>query len=168
MSTVRGVEVDSWISIRDLQIWNPRVNLTDAIVEVFFTRPQYMINTVHSSGDSIIPWRFKTRGLVSYLNGSEIIKVNISFQMDLFDFSAGEPPYDVFDTSKCLSSDQVYTLILAIKTSNVGIDFLQFRTNLRSSIIGYIPNLKPLQVNNIHVSITDSHVTLSSKGTKFM
>lgn len=153
VSTVRGVAVDSWVASVDSLQLNQYTNLTDGVYEVFFTRPEYTVTTDRSAGESVIPWRVNWRGLLLYsapdynMSGS----MNVSYEMDFFDFSSSEPPYDAFDVSFCSDPDQSNTLALRFGVPREGIDFSTFRTNLRASIVA-VTKLKPLQVNNIHVS----------------
>lgn len=154
VSTVRGVEVDSWIAIVDSIALDRFSNLTDAVVEVFFTRPEYNISTDRSAGGSRVPWRVNIRGLQSYNGFNTSVSINasnVSYVVDYFDFSTSEPPYDLFDISFCSDADQSHTLGLRFEVPREGIDFSTFRTNLRASLVT-ATKLRPLQVNNIHVS----------------
>ena len=153
VTTVRGVEVDSWIAIVDFLSLSPYSNLTGGAVEVFFTRPGYNISTDRSAGGSQVPWRVNVRGLLTYayeyfnVSGS----MDVDYELDYFDFSASEPPYDAFDVSFCSDPDESLTLGLRFEVPLEGIDFRTFRTNLRASLVD-ATKLKPVQVNNIHVS----------------
>lgn len=154
VSTVRGVKVDSWIATRDNNVLNPNANLTDGVYEIFFTRPEYTIHTDRSVGASIVPWRLNFRGTVVYVNSTtnETVSNDVNYESDFFDFSTSEPPYDAFDVSVCFSGEASNTVALAFPVSVVGIDFSEFRTNLRASLVN-ATGLRPLQINNIHVSL---------------
>ena len=161
VTTVRGVEVDSWISVREMETFNTG-NLTDGVFEIFFTRPEYSIRTDRSGDVGVpVPWRVNLRGLFSYFNFSTgqsvVMERNVSFTSDFFDFAAGEPPYDAFDVSVCFNGDDLHTVIVYFNTTRVGIDFSTLRTNLRAGVVN-VTGVRPLQVNNIHVSVRDDDV----------
>lgn len=155
VSKVRGVDVDSWVSFGDsTSVGVTGNNITDATIEVFFTQPGYTVVTDRSESSDPVPWRLIVRGMISarnFSNPTQTITLNVSVESDVYDFSASEHSYDVFDVSQCFNYDQYHTLVLLFETPRVGIDFGTFRSNLRSEIMK-LTNLKPLQVNNIHVS----------------
>ena len=154
VSNIRGVDVDSWVSVRDFEKVAEAVNLTDTIYEVFFTRPGWIYTTDRSVNTDPVPWRIKITGGVSYLNSSDnsIVKVKGTYEMDFFDFSTDEPPYDVFDISSCSAPEDFYTMVLIIPGQERGIDFGQLRRNIRTSVTNYT-GLRPLQIGNIQVSM---------------
>lgn len=154
VSTVRGVEVDSWVAIVDsVSVPLNRVaNFSNGIYEVFFTRPEYNISTDRSEGGTRIIWRANLRGMVAYSYMNVSGSSNVSYEIDYFDFSASEPPYDAFDISSCFDADQTHTVAFSFNVPRQGIDFGTFRTNFRASLVN-ATSLKPLQVNNIHVSL---------------
>ena len=150
VSNVCGVDVDSWISVRDFERVADTVNYTDVVYEVFFTRPDWIYTTDRSINTDPVPWHIKLSGTARY---SEYIDAsNISFEMDFFDFSTDEPPYDAFDISSCSAPEDFYTIILIIPGQERGIDFGQLRRNIRTSVTNYT-GLRPLQIGNIQVSI---------------
>ncbi len=149
VSTVRGVEVDSWIASPDFFQFNAVSNITNGVFEIFFTRPGYNITTDRSAGASVVLWRIIVSGEVS---NAIIGSVNVSYEMDFFDFSTSEPPYDVFDVSVCFDPEESHTLLLLFEVPRLGIDFSTFRTNLRASLVN-ATGLRPVQVNNIRVSL---------------
>lgn len=153
VTRVRGTEVDSWIAVADFIRLSSYGNLTDGVVEVFFTRPEYNIVTDRSADGMQVPWRVNLRGLVMYdyplLNVSG--SMDVDYELDYFDFSASEPPFDAYDISVCFDSDESVTLGLRFEVALEGISFRTLRTNIRASLVA-ATKLKPLQVNNIHVS----------------
>lgn len=153
VTTVRGVKVDSWLSVREYESFSDGTNLTNGIVEFFFTSPEYSLSSLHSAGEQVVPWAFKLRGLITYFNKTEPVTQNISLTMNMFDFSTSEPSYDAFDVSVCFSDDDVHTLIIIFNVPLEGIDLTILRTNIRSSIVKYT-KLKPIQVNNIRVRVS--------------
>ena len=146
MSTIRGVEVDSWVSVRDFEQIAGAVNLTNAIYEVFFTRPGWIYTTDRSINSDPVPWRIKVTGTLNFRNYTG----NQTFEMDFFDFSTEEPPYDAFDVSACSAPDDYYTLVLVIPGREKGVEFGQLRRNIRTSMTNYT-GLRPLQIGNIQV-----------------
>ena len=153
VSNVRGVDVDSWVSVREFEKVAEAVNLTDMIYEVFFTRRGWFYATDRSINTDPVPWRIKLTGGVSVHNstGNSTRRFKGAFEMDLFDFSTDEPPYDAFDISSCSAPDDFYTMILIIPGQERGIDFGQLRRNIRTSFTNYT-GLRPLQIGNIQVS----------------
>ena len=140
------MDVDSWVSVRDFEKVAQAVNLTDTIYEVFFTRPGWIYATDRSINTDPVPWRIKLSGRVSTDNATKM-----SLEMDFFDFSTDEPPYDAFDISSCSGPDDFYTMILIIPGQERGIDLGQLRRNIRTSVTNYT-GLRPLQIGNIQVS----------------
>lgn len=152
VTTVRGAKVDAWVSVNNFEHFSRNSNLTDIIVEFFFTRPEYSLSSIHSAGEKAVPWAIKLSGVIINFTDTKPVSRKISFEVDIFDFSTNEPSYDIYDVSVCLSDDDVYTLVVFFNLPLEGIDLTMLRTNIRSSIIAYT-NLKPLQVNNIQVSV---------------
>ena len=154
VSTVRGVDVDSWVSVRDFERVAGAINVTDAVYEVFFTRP----GVTYVSGQSIttdpVPWRILLTGTVNIgeIGNNTGSNLTVTYEMDLFDFSTEEPPYDAFDISSCSGPDDYYTMILIIPGQERGIDLGQLRRNIRTSVSNYT-GLRPLQIGNIQVSM---------------
>ena len=153
VSTVRGVEVDSWISYIDFRELRSGANLSDALYEVFFTRPEWEVGT-HSSlptSESSL-WRSKFTGTITYVNEStnntETRRVTSTY--DLFAFNRGEPDQDVFDTSVCVNSSQYYIVGLFIPVTGVQVDFAKLPQNLRTAVKGFT-KVTALQVGNIQV-----------------
>ena len=152
VSNIRGVDVDSWVSVRDFEKVAGAVNLTDTIYEVFFTRPGWIYATDRSINTDPVPWRIKTTGMVSFLNFTDNSTVNINgtFQLDFFDFSTSEPNYDSFDISLCSAPEDYHTVLMMIPGQERGLDFGRLRRNIRSSVSNFT-GVKPLQIGNIQV-----------------
>ena len=151
VSNIRGVDVDSWVSVQDFEKVAEAVNLTDTIYEVFFTRPGWIYATDRSINTDPVPWRIKITGGVSVRNFTDN-SINGVFELDFFDFSTNEPSYDIFDISSCSAPEDFYTMILIIPGQERGIDFGQLRRNIRTSVTNYT-GLRPLQIGNIQVSM---------------
>ena len=161
VSNIRGVDVDSWVSVRDFEKVTDAINLTDTIYEIFFTRPGWVYSTDRSITTDPVPWRIITTGTITFLNISDNSTVTYNdarYEMDFFDFSTDEPPYDAFDISLCSGPDDFYTMVLILPGQVANTDFGQLRRNIRMSVANYT-GLRPLQIGNIQVRmIMFSHV----------
>ena len=135
-TNVRGVDVDSWLSYRSFEQISPAVNLSDAYYQVFFTRPGWSFPIVQSVTNQPVPWRIIINGTVSTVNRTDNSTYSFftTYQMDLYEFSTDEPPYDAFDISSCSAPEDYYTVVLFIPGNETGIDFGQLRRNIRTSI----------------------------------
>ena len=155
VSRVRGVDVDSWVSVRDFERVTSSINLTDVIYEVFFTRPGVAYATDRSVNTGPVLWRIVITGTVNFgpFGNSSAGNVSLNpFVMDFFDFSTEEPPYDAFDISSCSEPDDFYTMVMIIRGREESLDFGQLRRNIRTSVSNYT-GLRPLQIGNIQVSM---------------
>jgi len=151
VTNMRGVPVDSWLSVRDFESFSNGANLTGGVVELFFTRPDLNFTSTLSKEQGAIPWAVKIRGVVVYSNGTDIFRSNITMESDMYDFTSNEPSYDAFDVSLCFADTEIHTLVMVFENvSLIGLDLGELRTNLRSSIRRFT-NLQPLQINNIQV-----------------
>ena len=153
-TNIRGVDVDSWVSYRSFEQIAPAFNLTDAYYQVFFTRPGWTFPTVQSVTNQPVPWRIVINGTISTVNMTDnsTLSYFTTYQMNLYEFSTDEPPYDAFDISSCSAPEDYYTLVLFIPGNETGIDFGQLRRNIRTSVTNYT-GLRPLQIGNIQVSV---------------
>ena len=155
VSTVRGVEVESWISYREFEEL-ATANLTDTIYEIFFTRPGWKLETLTSAADSSDStlWRLKLTGAITFVNSSTNLTQtqNFSSTYDFFGFSSGAPDLDVFDTSVCFPPSEYYIVTMFLPVENVQVDFSQLHHNVRSSVSSFT-NVRPLQIGNIQVTV---------------
>ena len=153
VSNIRGVDVDSWVSVRDFERVSAAVNLTNGVYEVFFTRPEWYHITGSGVNRDPVPWRIKYTGTVNYLNASDntTAMINQTFEMDFFAFSTDEPPYDAFDVASCSAPDDYYTLVLFIPRQEETINLAQLRRNIRMGVSNFT-GVRPLQIGNIQVS----------------
>ena len=151
-TNIRGVDVDSWISYRSFEQFAPTLNISDAYYQVFFTRPGWSFANIESVTDQPVPWRIVFNGTVSTVNRTDNSTDTFfsTYQMNLYEFSTDEPPYDAFDISSCSAPDDYYTLVLFIPGNETYIDFGQLRRNIRTSVTNYT-GLRPLQIGNIQV-----------------
>ena len=153
-TNIRGVDVDYWVSYREFE--QIGLNLSNAYYHVYYTRPGWNFTTVHSVTTESVPWRIVINGTVTRVNtvDNTTVTYNTTYEMDLFDFSMEEPPYDVFDVSACSGPDDYYTLGLIIPGREKGLDFGQLRRNIRTSVSNYT-GLRPLQIGNIQVRLSN-------------
>ena len=156
-SNIRGVDVDSWVSYRSFEQIAGIFNLTNAYYQVFFTRPGWSFPTVQSVTNQPVPWHIVINGTVSTVNRTDnsTISYFTTFQMNLYEFSTEESPYDAFDISSCSAPDDYYTVVLFIPGNETGIDFGQLKRNIRTSVSNYT-GLRPLQIGNIQVRLVSS------------
>ena len=153
VTNVRGVDVDSWVSIRDFQQF-PNTNLTNGLYEIFFTRPGWRIFNTHSVITDPIPWRINISGTFNTLNTTDnsTISWTGSFLWDFFGGSGDEPNFDVFDTSVCLPPSEYWIATMGIPGQENGLDLRQLRRAVRQSVSTYA-QVQPLQVGSIEVSV---------------
>ena len=151
-TNIRGVDVDWWVSYRSFEQIAPTINISDAYYQVFFTRPGWSFANIQSVTEQPVPWRIIINGTVSSVNitDNSTMTFNSTFQMNLYEFSTEEPPYDAFDISSCSAPEDYYTLVLFIPGNETGINFGQLRRNIRTSVMNYT-GLRPLQIGNIQV-----------------
>ena len=152
VSTIRGVDVDSWISYREFETLR-NSNLTDATYEVFFTRPDWSFQSASSPASSTpIPWRVRLSGVSTFMNSTTNLteSSNFSSTFDLFGFNVGEPDLDVFDTSVCINSSEYYILNILLRAVGSDVDFSLLRRNVRNGFAAYT-GMEMLQIGNIQV-----------------
>lgn len=152
ITNVRGVDVDSWVSIRDFQKF-PYANVTDGLYEVFFSRPGWTINSLHTVTTEPILWRAKLSGMFSFINfaNNSTVSERGSFVFDFFDASGDEPGFDAFDTSVCLPPSEYQIITMVIPGQENGLDLSWLRRAVRKSVSDYT-QVQPLQVGSIEVS----------------
>lgn len=159
VSTIRGVEVDSWISYREFE-QTANVNLSNFLYNIYFTRPEWSLETLTSESSSEPTlWQLQGTGTITFVNAStNLTKTqNFSNTYDFFGFSSGEPDRDVFDTSVCVPDSDYYSVTLYLPVQGVRVDFLQLYRNIRRGLTSFT-GLKPLQIGNIQVHCLDRYV----------
>ncbi len=154
VSTVRGIAVDSWVSVRDFERFPNNVNITNAVFEVFFTRPKTIVVSSHSVSTLPVVIRAKISGnfTTNFDNGS-VLSDWRSFQYDFFDVSVQRPPYDAYDVSSCYDDDNVVSVVLIVPGVLTGFSLADFRENIREGISNYT-GVSPLQVASVSVSVS--------------
>lgn len=159
MTKVRGIDADSWVSVRDFERFSTS-NISNAVVEVFFSRPGWILVNGHSATTDPTPLRTIISGDFSFINSTDgsTVTETMSLQYEIFDFSSEEPPYDAFDISSCSAHDDLVNIVFIIPGQLSGVNVGSFRENLRASISNYT-GVSPLQINSVNVSyfITVSH-----------
>ena len=153
VTTIRGVDVDAWIAVRD-QIQLSQANLTNGVVEWFFTRPGWRITSDTSTTTDPVPWQLRLSGILNYVNDTgDMVVEDFNGLYDIFVFSTREPSFDVFDVSSvCVDSEDYHILRMVVPGHERGVvDLGQFRRGIRRSITEYA-SIFPLQVGSIEVS----------------
>ena len=156
VSTVRGVNVESWISYREFEDLGGDTNLTDAVYEIFFTRPEWKVGTASSAPSAKpIPWQLRIAGTITFVNDSTNLtqSQNISSTFDFFGFNSGEPDIDAFDTSVCVPPGDYYSVGIVLPVNGIWVDFSLLPRNIRVAVFEFTELEFPLQIGNIHVSI---------------
>ena len=153
VTTVRGMEVDSWISVRDFEQFQD-TNGTNVVYEIFFTRPGWTVTSDLSQTTDPVPVRIIISGTFTYINRTDNStgSTNASMEIDIFDYSANEPPYDAFDVSFCYGPDDYHFLLLAIPGHKENLDYGLLKRNVRMSISN-LTGLRPIQVGKIEVCV---------------
>ena len=152
VSTIRGVEVDSWVSVRDFEALPGNVNLTNAVYEVFFTRPGVTVVNEHAFTTTPVLLRVKLSGDFYALVNNSVANFTQSLQYDFFDISTQEPPYDAYDVSSCYAVEDVVSLSLRIPGQLTGFDLGDLRENIRVAISNYT-GISQLQVAGVNVCL---------------
>ena len=153
VTTIRGVDVDAWIAVLD-QIQLSQANLTNGVVEWFFTRPGWRIISDTSTTTDPVPWQLRLSGILNYVNDTgDMVVEDFNGLYDIFVFSNREPSFDVFDVSSvCVDPEDYHILRMAVPGHERGVvDLGQFRRGIRRSITEYA-SIFPLQVGSIEVS----------------
>lgn len=160
VSTIRGVDVDSWIgyvetigyefTLPHLAGYSEGQNVS---FELFFTRPGWRITSDRAVSSEPQFWRLVVDGYTEFTNYTDNVSTlsTISAVFDIFDYSTEEPDFDFFDITPCLPPSEYRVLSLAVPGHERGLDFSQLRRNLRSAFVSY-SSVQPLQVGNIQVS----------------
>ena len=129
-------------------------NLTNGVVEWFFTRPGWRITSDTSTTTDPVPWQLRLSGILNYVNDTgEMVVEDFNGLYDMFVFSTREPWFDVFDISSvCVDPEDYHILRMAVSGQERGVvDLGQFRRGIRRSITEYA-SIFPLQVGSIEVS----------------
>ena len=154
VTSIRGIEADAWISIRDsfpLSVANN--TLDNATVEVFYSRPGWTSRSLYSTSSDPIPLAINLTGIIVNRSCDDEMCENameFSAFYNIFDFSSQEPDFDVFDTSFCSTPGEYDILSLIIPGQEGGMDLSQLRRSVRLGLTGWA-GIPALQVSNIQV-----------------
>lgn len=164
VTKVRGIDADSWVSVRDFERFTANSNISNATVEVFFSRPGWLLVNGHSVTTKPAPLRTKISGVLSYRNITDgsIVTKPMSLQFEMFDFSDSEPPYDAFDITPCFDHDDLVHVVLIVPGQLKGLYMETLRESVRVSISNYT-GVSPLQVSSISVSFTVCSLSVGSQ-----
>ncbi len=153
VTTVRGIPADSWVSVRDFEQFPGRnVNVTNAIYEIFFSRPDTTIVNTHSVSPGTVVLRVKLSGNFSAYSNGSLVNAWRSLEYDLFGVSTERPLYNDFDVSACYDNDDIVSIVLFFPGSLTGFNVGDLRENIREGISNYT-GVSPLQVANVEVCI---------------
>ena len=137
-SMVRSAVVD---------VWSLCHNLTNDESEVMIalTRPGTPVRSLNSMVEDPVLWQLSMRGNHS-ING------DFSTVFNFFDFSYDRPNSDLFDPSKCFSSEDYELLILQLPGRVTEVDVTHLHSSIRMTVANYT-GVYPLQVGNIKVCV---------------
>ena len=155
LSKVRRVDTESWISLRDREVFNNYSVLTNGYVQVFYTLPSWNISYGYNKSSNVsVPWRFVLAGnfsLLSQENNSTYFVIN----EEVLEFRTEEPDFDVFDVSVCYSVDQYtilrLTLPLPDDVTYTSLDHSLLRSRVRSAL-SQAANVSASRLGGINVS----------------
>ena len=137
ISRVRNVDTESWISLRDREVFNNYSVLTDGYIQVFYKLPSWSITYGYNrTTNTSVPWRFVIAGNFSLLSQEENATYHF-ITYEVLESRTEEPDFDLFDVSVCYSIDQYTTLQLALPLPNsvnyTSIDHSLLRSRVRSA-----------------------------------
>lgn len=152
VSQVRRVDTESWISLRDHEVFNDIGVLTNGYLEVFYTLPSWNIfSGLNKTTNIPVPWRFVIAGQKA--NSSTYFIVT----KEVLEFRVVEPNFDVFDASVCFSFDQYTVLRLILPLPNYvsysSMDHSLLRSRVRISICQAV-NISASRIGAINVSLS--------------
>ena len=164
VSQVRRVDAESWISLRDGEVFNNRTVLTDGYVQVYYTLPTWNITYGNNRTTNMsVPWRFVIEGNFSSLS-QEFNTTYLVITEEVMEFRIEEPNFDVFDVSICFSIDQ-YTILRLVLPLPEGVGYTSLdhsllRTKVRSTL-AVAANISASRLGGIDVSNSCVGVTTS-------
>lgn len=154
-SQVRRVDTESWISLRDREVFNNYSVFTDGYVQVYYTLPSWNIVYGYNKSSNIsVPWRFVLAGNFSLLS-EEKNSTRFVITYEVLEFKVEEPNFDVYDVSTCFSVDQYTTLRLTLPLPAgipyTSLDHSLLRTRIRSAL-SQAANISATRLGDIRVS----------------
>lgn len=152
VTRLRGIDVDAWISVRELFPLSGVTDLFNGTVELFYTRPGVNSSSLYSSTSDPVLIAINITGiLVSSSCSDETCEDSAIKYYNIFDFSSQEPDFDVFDTSLCATPGESEILPMIIPGQESGLDIRQLRRNIRLGLTEWA-DIPKLQVANIQVN----------------
>ena len=175
VSQVRRVDTESWISLRDSEVFGDnRTLFTDGYVQVYYTLPTWNITDgSNGSTNMSVPWRFVIAGNFTSLS-QEYNTTYFVITEEVMEFRTDEPNFDVFDVSVCFSFDQYTVLRLTLPlpggVSYTSLDHSLLRTSVRSSLTSAVnisaSRLGGIDVSNNCVAVTTRCIPYSGEKTR--
>ena len=155
LSKVRRVDTESWISLRDREVFNNYSVLSNGYVQVFYTLPSWSIIYGNNKSSNVsVPWRIVLVGNFSLLSQEENSTYFV-INEEVLEFKADEPDFDVFDVSVCFSVDQYTILRLTLPLPNdvtyTSVDHSLLRSRVRSAL-SQAANVSASRFGGINVS----------------
>ena len=163
VTTVRGIEADVWISIRDSFPLNLNATLENGTVELFYSRPGWYASSLFSNTSDPVPLAINITGMLVLQSCGDGMMCNdtqkFSAFYNIYDFSSDEPDFDVFDTSFCAVPGEYNILPLIIPGHEFGMELGQLRKSIRTGLTLWA-DIPALQVADIQVRILLYHVSI--------
>ena len=155
-SKVRSVDTESWISLRDREVFNNYSVLTNGYIQVFYTQPSWSISYGFNKSSNIsVPWRVVLAGNFSLLSEEEN-STYLFITYDVLESRMEEPDFDVFDVSVCFSVDQYTVLRLTLPLPDhvlyTSLDHSLLRSTIRS-VLSQAANVSASRFGGISVSL---------------
>ena len=163
VSRLRDVDTESWISLRDRQVFNNRSILTDGYIQVYYTQSTWsVVSSFDSNSNKSVPWEYIVSGTFSYqLDNGTWVTFNGTSAYHVLEFQTVEPDFDVFDTSICFGVDQYsllrLTLPLPAGTLLTSLDHTQLKSKVRMALSQAV-NIPATRIGGIHVSVICDHI----------
>ena len=164
VTTIRGVQVEGWSSIRDVMTVRPGITFTNVLYEIFFTQPGTTHISDYSISSDTAVWRIALSGNFTGTRNGRNFSTPVNIVNDLSGYSSSEPLLDVFDVLSCYGPSDYVEVNLGLPItvpdpmSPPPIDLSRFHGNLRKAMMDYatlvrMPFVSPLQINAIRVRI---------------
>ena len=157
VSRVRDVDAESWISLRDYQVFNNRTTFANGYIQVYYTQDTWNItSSFGSSSNTPVPWEFVVSGTYSYrLYNGTTVTYNTTNRYHILDYQSTEPDFDAFDASICFGVGQYtylrLTLPLPAGTPLTSIDHTQLKSKVRMALSNAV-NIPASRIGGIRVS----------------
>ena len=166
-SNVRRVDTESWISLRDREVFNNYSVLSNGYVQIFYTLPSWNISYgFNKSSNASVPWRVVIAGNFSLLSQEENSTYFV-INEEVLEFRTEEPDFDVFDVSVCFSVGQYTILQLTLPLPNnvtyTSLDHSLLRSRVRSAL-SQAANVSASRLGGINVSNLNNNKSFKKFG----